>query len=49
MPPALKVLVSGAAGFIGGHHCKRLLQGSHHILCARILQSGTDLTCTICI
>jgi nucleoside-diphosphate-sugar epimerase len=39
---ALKVLVSGGAGFIGSHLCERLLREGHHVLCVDNLLTGAE-------
>jgi len=36
-----KVLVSGGAGFIGSHLCRRLLEEGHDVLCIDNLYTGT--------
>jgi len=37
----LKVIVTGGAGFIGSHLCKRLLDENHHVLCVDNLITGS--------
>lgn len=36
-----KILVTGGAGFIGSHLCRRLLADGHEVLCADNLYTGT--------
>jgi len=38
---SLKILVTGGAGFIGSHLCRRLLADGHDVLCADSLFTGT--------
>jgi len=38
----LKIVVTGGAGFIGSHLCKRLLQEGHSVLCIDNLITGTE-------
>ena len=35
-----KILVTGGAGFIGAHLCRRLLQAGHEVLCVDNLFTG---------
>lgn len=37
---AVRVLVTGGAGFIGSHLCKNLLSHGHHVLCVDNLYTG---------
>ena len=36
----MKILVTGGAGFIGSHLCKRLLKDDHEVLCVDNLFTG---------
>jgi nucleoside-diphosphate-sugar epimerase len=38
----LRVVVTGGAGFIGSHLCKRLLEAGHHVLCVDNLITGSE-------
>jgi nucleoside-diphosphate-sugar epimerase len=42
----LKVIVTGGAGFIGSHLCKRLLDENHHVLCVDNLITGSTQNIT---
>lgn len=35
------ILVSGGAGFIGSHLCKRLIEDGHHVICLDNLSTGS--------
>jgi nucleoside-diphosphate-sugar epimerase len=37
----MKILVTGGAGFIGSHLCKKLLSQGHHVFCADNLVTGS--------
>ncbi|MFA5184163.1 MAG: UDP-glucuronic acid decarboxylase family protein [Patescibacteria group bacterium] len=37
----MKILVTGGAGFIGSHLCKRLLADGNHVVCLDNLQTGS--------
>jgi len=43
-----RVLVTGGAGLIGPHLCKRLLERGNEVLCVDNFYSGTLETCNIC-
>ncbi|EKE20419.1 MAG: hypothetical protein ACD_7C00582G0002 [uncultured bacterium] len=36
----MKILVTGGAGFVGSHLCKRLLADGHEVLCVDNLFTG---------
>lgn len=36
----MRILVTGGAGFIGSHLCRRLLDGGHHVICLDNLYTG---------
>lgn len=36
----MKILVTGGAGFIGSHLCRRLLEDGHHVICMDNFSSG---------
>ncbi|MBE3566462.1 MAG: SDR family oxidoreductase [Thermogemmatispora sp.] len=38
----MRVVVTGGAGFIGSHLCKRLLEAGHHVLCVDNLITGSE-------
>nr|MBA2284551.1 NAD-dependent epimerase/dehydratase family protein [Ktedonobacteraceae bacterium] len=38
----MKVVVTGGAGFIGSHLCKRLLDEEHSVLCVDNLLTGSE-------
>ena len=37
----MKVLVTGAAGFLGSHLCGKLLENGHDVICADNLFTGS--------
>lgn len=37
----LKILVTGGAGFVGSHLCRRLLAEGHDVLCVDNLYTGS--------
>jgi UDP-glucuronate decarboxylase len=37
-----RILITGGAGFIGSHLCKRLLDGGHHVICADNFFTGSE-------
>jgi len=39
--PSLRVMVTGGAGFVGSHLCRRLLNDGHDVLCVDNLFTGT--------
>jgi len=41
LPMSKKILVTGGAGFIGSHLCRRLLADGHRVLCVDSLFTGT--------
>ncbi len=40
VPRALRVVVTGGAGFVGSHICERLLEQGHHVICVDNLLTG---------
>ena len=36
------ILVTGGAGFIGSHLCRKLLQSGHNIICLDNLLTGSE-------
>ena len=37
----MKILVTGGAGFLGSHLCKKLLRDEHEVICLDNLQTGS--------
>jgi dTDP-glucose 4,6-dehydratase len=41
-PAAMRVLITGGAGFIGSHLCDRLISEGHHVICVDNFLTGSD-------
>jgi len=43
-----RILVTGGAGFLGSHLCKRLLDEGHDVLCVDNFFTGTKENVMVC-